>query len=123
MTARIFQFRGTEADSEAPMAYFGDDRRRMPGDRPFFIGKAMPEPLTDDEREDLIEADEGAPTTRRFARSMYGTDAAFPVSPEYANPFERFDRALTWFDARWPLWFAIAAGIGLVLALLKKGWF
>ena len=109
MSAHIFQFRGTEADadhSSAPRHAFFTDT----------------EPLSDDEREQLAE--ESAPTTRRFARSMYGTDAAFRNSPEYADPIERFERALTWIDARWPLWFAIAAGVGLVLALLKKaGWF
>ena len=112
MTARIFQFRGTEADS---------DHSPVPR-HAVSSGAQQPEPIDDDEREELADAT-GWPTTRRFARSVHGSDAAFPASPEYADPVQRFDRALTWFDARWPLWFAIAACIGLVLALLKKaGW-
>lgn len=122
MSARLYMFRGSEADNDVGVSYAGDDRRRLPGDRPFFVGETIPEPISDDEREELADAT-GWPTTRRFARSVHGSDAAFPASPEYADPVQRFDRALTWFDARWPLWFAIAACIGLVLALLKKaGW-
>lgn len=79
MTARIFQFRGTEADSDQPLiahAY-----------------AACPEPLSDDEREELTGANSDWPTTRRFARSAHGVDAAWPNDADYADPFERFTRA------------------------------
>ena len=36
------------------------------------------------------EADSGWPTTRKFARSMYGTDAAWPDEPQYASPVQTF---------------------------------
>jgi hypothetical protein len=93
MAARILPFRGTEADSEAPMAYTGDDRRRVPSAIPFFIEDAQPEPLSDDEREELARQDGEWPTTRRYARTLHGVDSAFPRDPEYAEAFDRSCRA------------------------------
>lgn len=42
------------------------------------------EPLSEDEREALADC----PTVRRFARSEYGVDAAWPRSAEYAQAIE-----------------------------------
>lgn len=82
MSARIFQFRGTEADS---------DHSPVPR-HAVSSGAQQPEPIDDDEREELAGANADWPTTRRFARSAHGSDAAFPASPEYADPIERFTR-------------------------------
>lgn len=33
------------------------------------------------------------PVVARYSRTMYGSDGAFPKSPEYANPVQSFDGA------------------------------
>jgi hypothetical protein len=83
MTARIFRFHGTEADSDMPLV-----------PRPFFVTDPQPEPLGDDEREQLAaEEFPDWPTTRRFARTTHGIDAAFRHDDAYTDPFERSTRA------------------------------
>ena len=79
----VYMFRGTEADSD----HSPDPRHTV------FGGAQQPEPLSDDEREELIGANSDWPTTRRFARSAHGVDAAWPNDADYADPFERFTRA------------------------------
>ncbi len=36
----------------------------------------------------MMRAGYGVPTTRRHPRTMYGTNAAFPRDPRYANAIE-----------------------------------
>lgn len=83
MSGNISRFRGSEADNDHPL---------VPRDT-FFADAQQPEPLSDDEREELIGANSDWPTTRRFARSAHGVDAAWPNDADYADPFERFTRA------------------------------
>ena len=116
MSAHIFQFRGTEADadhSSAPRHAFFTDT----------------EPLSDDEREQMAGAVSDWPTTRRFARSAHGIDAAWTDEPEYADPFERFTRAsfvdqdaqVQALSQKWAQRCIYAIAIGVVVALLG-GW-
>lgn len=62
----------------------------------------------------------GVPS-QRVRRSRYGADGAFPQSADYACAVERprFESWLDWIDARWPLWFALAAVVGFVWSLLS----
>lgn len=75
------------------------------------------------------EADSGWPTTRKFARSMHSIDSAFPNSPEYADPFARFEHHLSqdkpaesksWkWAVRCVYLIAVFVGIGLYRGWLK----
>ena len=116
MSARIFLFRGTEADS---------DHSPVPR-HAVSSGVQQPEPIDDDEREELAGANADWPTTRRFARSAHGSDAAFPASPEYADPFERFttvsfaeqDRDVQELSWKWSVRCIYTIAVGVVIALL-----
>lgn len=116
MTARIYMFRGSEADNDQPMV-------------PTIIVSMRPAPLSDDEHEQLADGVFGWPTTRRFPRTLHAADSAFPRSPEYADPFERFhatfseqDRQVDTLSQKWLERFgfligiAALAGIGVLLA-------
>ncbi|HSC06784.1 MAG TPA: hypothetical protein VLD59_08155 [Steroidobacteraceae bacterium] len=103
MTARLYMFRGSEADNDQSPT--------------IQLNAESGEPLSDDEREELVEST-GWPTTRRYARTLHGTNAAFQRDPQYAHAFKSFDKALHWIDMRWPVWFALAALFGLAAAAL-----
>ena len=116
MSARIFRFRGTEADSD----HSPDPRHTV------FGGAQQPEPIGDDEREELAGANSDWPTTRRFARSAHGVDAAWPNDADYADPFERFtaasfaeqDRDVQELSWKWSVRCIYTIAVGVFIALL-----
>lgn len=108
-------FHGSEADNDHPHTAAVE---KSPMASPAWKSG---EPLSDDEREELIEATDW-PTTRRYARTLHGIDAAFPRDPGYADPFICFEALLDWFDKRLALWFGVAAFIGAAAAMLNIFW-
>ncbi len=100
MTARIFAFRGTEADSDQTLVQHAY--------------AACPEPSDD---RDLME------TTRCYPRTLHGARAAFPRDPEFADPFAMsFAMQDAQVRSLWRKWlgrigcFAVFTGIGAMLA-------